>query len=136
MPMLQKLITNDYDENDKPFLTGERSPEGFHYVKHGIDQAISRGLAYAPYCDLIWCETATPNLEEAKKLITEDGKKPPSLDVFLEYVGLTEKEFNEIITNQVIPPNQPNFERNEFAKKTHDFNDWYREDNRKNDSDN
>ena len=48
-----KLITNDHDENDKPFLTGERSPEGFYYVKHGIDQAISRGLAYAPYADLI-----------------------------------------------------------------------------------
>ena len=62
-----KLITNDHDENDKPFLTGERSPEGFFYVKQGIEQAISRGLAYAPYSDLIWCETATPNLEEAKK---------------------------------------------------------------------
>ena len=62
-----KLITNDHDENDKPFLTGERSPEGFYYVKSGIEQAISRGLAYAPYSDLIWCETATPNLEEAKK---------------------------------------------------------------------
>ena len=43
-----KLITNDYDDNDKPFLTGDRSPEGFYYVKAGIDQAISRGLAYAP----------------------------------------------------------------------------------------
>jgi len=61
-----KLITNDFDENDKPFLTGERSPEGFHYVKDGLDQAISRGLAYAPYCDLIWCETAKPNLQEAR----------------------------------------------------------------------
>jgi len=62
-----KLITNDIDQNDKPFLTGKRSPEGFHYVKEGLDQAISRGLAYAPYSDLIWCETAKPNLEEAKK---------------------------------------------------------------------
>ncbi|MDC0231930.1 isocitrate lyase [Pelagibacteraceae bacterium] len=62
-----KLITNDVDENDKPFLTGKRSPEGFYYVKDGLDQAISRGLAYAPYSDLIWCETAKPNLEEAKK---------------------------------------------------------------------
>ena len=62
-----KLITNDNDENDKPFLTGERSPEGFYYVKPGIEQAISRGLAYAEYADLIWCETETPNLEEAKK---------------------------------------------------------------------
>jgi len=61
-----KLITNDIDENDKPFLTGKRSPEGFHYVKEGLNQAISRGLAYAPYSDLIWCETAKPSLEEAK----------------------------------------------------------------------
>jgi len=60
-----KLITNDLDENDKPFLTGKRSPEGFHYVKEGLDQAISRGLAYAPYSDLIWCETAKPDLKEA-----------------------------------------------------------------------
>ena len=72
-----KLITNDFDENDKPFLTGERSPEGFYYVKHGIDQAISRGLAYAPYSDLIWCETATPNLEEAKKFADAIHKKFP-----------------------------------------------------------
>ena len=72
-----KLITNDHDENDKPFLTGERSPEGFYYVKAGIDQAISRGLAYAPYSDLIWCETATPNLEEAKKFADAIHKKFP-----------------------------------------------------------
>ena len=72
-----KLITNDFDENDKPFLTGERSPEGFYYVKHGIDQAISRGLAYAPYSDLIWCETATPNLEEAKKFADAIHEKFP-----------------------------------------------------------
>jgi isocitrate lyase len=62
-----KLITSDYDANDKPFLTGERSAEGFYYVKNGIDQAIARGLAYAPYCDLIWCETDKPDLAEAKK---------------------------------------------------------------------
>jgi len=61
-----KLITSDIDPNDKPFLTGKRSPEGFYYVKDGLDQAISRGLAYAPYSDLIWCETGKPNLEEAK----------------------------------------------------------------------
>jgi len=60
-----KLITNDFDKNDKPFLTGKRSPEGFYYVKEGLDQAISRGLAYAPYSDLIWCETAKPDLKEA-----------------------------------------------------------------------
>lgn len=61
-----KLITSDIDENDKPFLTGERSSEGFFYVKDGIQQAISRGLAYAPYCDLLWCETAKPDLKEAE----------------------------------------------------------------------
>ena len=62
-----KLLTSDIDDNDKPFCTGERSPEGFYYVRAGIEQAISRGLAYAPYADLIWCETATPNIEEAKR---------------------------------------------------------------------
>tara|TARA_Y100000590_G_scaffold215070_1_gene243762 strand:- start:1152 stop:2426 length:1275 start_codon:yes stop_codon:yes gene_type:complete len=72
-----KLITNDFDENDKPFLTGKRSPEGFFYVKNGIEQAISRGLAYAPYADLIWCETATPNLKEAKKFADAIHKKFP-----------------------------------------------------------
>ena len=72
-----KLITNDFDENDKPFLTGKRSPEGFFYVKDGIEQAISRGLAYASYADLIWCETATPNLEEAKKFADAIHSKFP-----------------------------------------------------------
>ena len=72
-----KLITNDFDENDKPFLTGKRSPEGFFYVKQGIEQAISRSLAYAPYADLIWCETAAPNLEEAKKFADAIHKKYP-----------------------------------------------------------
>jgi isocitrate lyase len=72
-----KLITSDIDKNDKPFLTGKRSPEGFYYVKDGLDQAISRGLAYAPYCDLLWCETAKPDLEEAKKFATAIHKKFP-----------------------------------------------------------
>jgi len=72
-----KLITSDIDENDKPFLTGKRSPEGFYYVKDGLDQAISRGLAYAPYSDLIWCETAKPNLEEAKTFASAIHNKFP-----------------------------------------------------------
>ena len=72
-----KLITSDCDENDRPFLTGERSAEGFYYVKEGIDQAISRGLAYAPYCDLIWCETAKPDLNEAKIFADAIHKKYP-----------------------------------------------------------
>ena len=61
------LVTSDIDENDRPFLTGERTVEGFFRARAGIDQGISRGLAYAPYADLIWCETATPNLEYARK---------------------------------------------------------------------
>jgi len=61
------LLTSDVDDNDKPFCTGERTVEGFFKTKPGIDQAISRGLAYAPYADLIWCETGKPDLAFAKK---------------------------------------------------------------------
>ncbi|MGI9088611.1 MAG: isocitrate lyase [Chthoniobacterales bacterium] len=61
------LLTSDVDERDQQFLTGERSVEGFFHVRAGIDQAIARGLSYAPVADMIWCETAQPNLEEAKK---------------------------------------------------------------------
>lgn len=61
------LLTTDVDECDRPFLTGERTCEGFHGVKCGVELAIARGLAYAPYADLIWCETSTPSLEEAKQ---------------------------------------------------------------------
>ena len=60
------LVTSDVDDNDKPFITGERTVEGFYRVKNGLDQAISRGLAYAEYADLIWCETGTPDLAFAK----------------------------------------------------------------------
>jgi len=72
-----KLLTSDVDENDQQFLTGERSPEGFYYVKPGLEQAISRGLAYAPYCDAIWCETATPDLGEAKEFADAIHEKFP-----------------------------------------------------------
>jgi isocitrate lyase len=61
------LLTTDADERDKKFLTGERTPEGFHRVRAGIDQAIARGISYAPLADMIWCETSEPNLAEAKK---------------------------------------------------------------------
>jgi isocitrate lyase len=60
------LLTSDMDERDRPFCTGERSPEGFYYVRAGMDIAVARGLAYAPYADLIWCETSTPDLGEAR----------------------------------------------------------------------
>jgi isocitrate lyase len=61
------LLTSDIDERDRPFCTGERTVEGFYHVRAGIDQAIARGLAYAPYADLIWCETSEPNLDEARR---------------------------------------------------------------------
>ncbi|NYT24052.1 isocitrate lyase [Alcaligenaceae bacterium] len=61
------LVTSDVDENDRPFITGERTVEGFFRTRAGIEQAIARGLAYAPYADLVWCETSTPNLEYARR---------------------------------------------------------------------
>jgi len=60
------LVTSDVDDNDKPFLTGERTVEGFFKTNNGLEQSISRGLAYAPYADLIWCETGKPDLAFAK----------------------------------------------------------------------
>lgn len=62
-----KLLTSDVDPRDKAFITGERTPEGFFVFKGGLDAAIARGLAYAPFADVVWCETSTPNLEEAKR---------------------------------------------------------------------
>lgn len=71
------LLTNDVDPNDQPFITGERTSEGFYRVKPGIEQAISRGLAYAPYADLLWCETAKPDLEEARQFAEAIHAKYP-----------------------------------------------------------
>lgn len=62
-----RLITSDVDEYDAPFITGERTEEGFYELKGGFECAIARGLAYAPYADLIWCETSTPSLDDAKR---------------------------------------------------------------------
>ena len=61
------LLTSDVDANDKPFVIGERTVEGFYKTRNGLDQAISRGLAYAPYADLVWCETGKPDLVFAKQ---------------------------------------------------------------------
>ena len=61
------LITSDCDPNDSAFITGERTPEGFYRTRAGIEQAISRGLAYAPYADVLWCETSTPDLALAQR---------------------------------------------------------------------
>ncbi len=72
-----KLITSDVDPRDKPFLTGERTPEGFYQFKGGLEAAIARGVAYAPYADLVWCETQTPDLEDAKKFAEGIHKHHP-----------------------------------------------------------
>ncbi len=71
------LVTAEVDDNDKPFLTGERTVEGFFRTKPGIEQAISRGLAYAPYADLVWCETGKPDLAFAKKFAEAIHKQFP-----------------------------------------------------------
>ena len=71
------LITSDIDDNDKPFLTGERTVEGFFKTRNGLDQAISRGLAYAPYADLVWCETGKPDLEFARRFAEAIHAKYP-----------------------------------------------------------
>jgi len=71
------LLTSDYDENDKPFITGERTAEGFYKTRKGIDQAISRAIAYARYADLVWCETGTPDLAFAKRFADAVHKVHP-----------------------------------------------------------
>ncbi len=77
------LLTSDFDENDKPFCTGERTAEGYYRVINGIQQAISRGLAYAPFADLIWCETGKPDLAFARQFAEAIHKQYP--DKLLAY---------------------------------------------------
>ena len=72
------MVTSDIDEWDRQFITGERTPEGFYKTRAGLDQAISRGLAYAPYADLLWCETAVPDLKEAKKFAEAIRREHPT----------------------------------------------------------
>ena len=77
------LLTSDIDERDAPFVTGERTAEGFYVTRAGLDQAIARGLAYAPYADLLWCETAVPDMDEAKRFAEAIKKQFP--DQLLAY---------------------------------------------------
>jgi isocitrate lyase len=72
------LLTNDVDERDREFLTGERTPEGFFRVRAGLDQAIARAQSYAPFADVIWCETSEPNLAEAKRFAENLHAKFPN----------------------------------------------------------
>ena len=71
------LLTSDHDSRDQPLLTGKRSTEGFFHVENGVEQAIARGLAYAPYADLIWCETAKPDIDEARRFARGIQSKYP-----------------------------------------------------------
>jgi isocitrate lyase len=71
------LLTADIDPNDQPFTTGERTVEGFYKTRNGLDQAVSRGLAYAPYADLVWCETGKPDLEFARRFAEAIHAKYP-----------------------------------------------------------
>ena len=71
------LLTSDVDDNDKPFCTGERTVEGFYKTRAGFDQSVSRGLAYAAYADLIWCETGKPDLDFAKRFAEAIQAKYP-----------------------------------------------------------
>src|SRR2546428_3522248 len=71
------LVTSDIDENDKPFLTGERTAEGFYRARNGIEQAIGRGVAYAEYADMVWCETGTPDLDFARRFSEAIREKFP-----------------------------------------------------------
>jgi isocitrate lyase len=73
-----QLLTSDIDERDREFITGERTPEGFYKIKAGLDTAIARGLSYAPYADLIWCETSTPSIEEARRFAEAIRKEYPN----------------------------------------------------------
>jgi len=71
------LLTSDYDKNDQPFVTGERTAEGFYKTRKGLDQAISRGVAYAGYADMVWCETGIPDLAFAQKFAEAIRSKYP-----------------------------------------------------------
>ena len=72
-----RLLTSDIDPVDRPFCTGERTPEGFFRITGGLDMAIARGLAFAPYADLVWCETSTPDLGEARRFAEAIHAKLP-----------------------------------------------------------
>jgi isocitrate lyase len=78
-----KLLTSDVDPRDQEFCTGERTPEGFFCIKSGIKTAIARGLAYAPYADMVWCETSTPDLKDAKEFAEAIRERYP--DKLLAY---------------------------------------------------
>jgi hypothetical protein len=94
------------------------------YIKY-----LKRGYSRVSQMTALDLRNSRITKEHADKLIAEyEGKKPPSLQLFLEYLGLSEDQFNQIIAKTVVPPFKPNFENMEYAPKTSDFDRWYRED--------
>ncbi len=86
------LLTSDIDANDKPFFTGERTVEGFYKTRNGLDQAISRGLAYAPYADLVWCETGKPDLELRAQVRRGHPRQVPGQAAGLQLLAVLQLE--------------------------------------------
>ena len=113
---------NPHGEKIECFMQGTRD-----YIKF-----LKRGYSRVSQINALNVRHKRMTPEEAKKINEKfDGRKPPSLDIFLEYVGLSEEEFNNFVDKNVIPPNNPNYNTNEIAKKTWDFDQWYRENNKK-----
>lgn len=112
---------NDHGEKIECFMQGTRD-----YIKF-----IKRGYSRVAQINAFHIRNGRMDIEEARRLNEEhDGRKPPSLEVFLEYVGLTESEFNELVRGMAIPPYDHDFSADRPAAKTWDFDQWYREDNR------
>tara|TARA_B100001173_G_scaffold311770_1_gene330131 strand:+ start:516 stop:1697 length:1182 start_codon:yes stop_codon:yes gene_type:complete len=112
---------NPQGEKIECFMQGTRD-----YVKY-----LKRGYSRITQINSFNVRNNRITPQEAKKLNEElDGRKPPSLEIFLEYTGLTEKEFNQLIDRTVIPPNKPNYNTNKISEKTWDFDQWYRENNK------
>ena len=114
---------NNNGDKIECFMQGTRD-----YVKW-----LKRGYSRMTQINSLLVRNGNMSAERAKELNEKhDGAKPHSLEIFLEYMGLTEEEFNKIVQNMVIPPHKPNFNNNFISKKAWDFDNWYREDNRKN----
>ena len=86
------MVVSDVDECEEPFLTGERTPEGFYRTRAGMEQAVARGLAYAPYSDLIWCETAVPDLDEGEAVCRDDPSGVSEPDAGLQLLAVVQLE--------------------------------------------
>ena len=114
---------NEHGEKIECFMQGTRD-----YIKF-----LKRGYSRVAQINAFHVRGGRMSSEKAFEMNAEfDGRKPPSLEVFLEYVGLTEEEFNQFVGQMVVPPHEPDFENVPEAEQTWDFAQWYREDNRKN----